>query len=368
VARTWPKCDARDFPGKGAVVEVQTAEGWQRREVRRRGWDALGAFFRVVGEDAAAKQQYRPDLFGVLWRWVEEKAEAVSHQAGAGDSVDAAAGVSAGFPDTVGEAVEVSNFVEGKRDGWQKTKVSSVGGDDDGKAVFFTAEATGPVPYYKSSEGVHWRWPEAPQGLQDATALDDVRPEAEAVDPELEKELAAALVFDAGLAALRTTHGKSGIPELPALAAPRTCKGIPIFQGPAEACDAILGPEVQGDRCVACAEWMRVRGECDGCNVRVPGWTVTGKLCAECKDTLRTNKARGERVAEAMLSRFEEGATAEQPNDGRKLAAEIIDDCYEDFYGALWETMLCDAELDRRTAEVCKRLRDDERLVRGRRP
>jgi hypothetical protein len=164
------------------------------------------------------------------------------------------------------------------------------------------------------------------------------------------------------------THGKHGVPELPAVrpldvyakelagvefpakpgAAPRTCRGVPIYQGPDEACDAILGAEVEGDRCVACAEWMRAHGRCDGCNGRLPGWQVTGELCADCR-AVRQDEIREQ---------------AEQPNDKRKPVTEVMAVAYEEFYEALWEALAEDSDLDPRTVAACKMVRDDERRVR----
>lgn len=94
------------------------------------------------------------------------------------------------------------------------------------------------------------------------------------------------------------THGKNGVPPLetipeeeeqpsdkqpPSPPLARWCIGVPPYQGPGEACNAVLGPEVVGDRCAVCAVWMGACGECDGCNASVPGWKVTGKLCGDCK-------------------------------------------------------------------------------------
>jgi hypothetical protein len=137
---------------------------------------------------------------------------------------------------------------------------------------------------------------------------------------------------------LATTHGKNEVPELPAvvptvecqqydctevpspegagycekhavelgimkLPGPRTCRGILIYQSPEESCDCVLGREVKGDRCAVCEEWMHVHGDCDGCMGRLPGWTVTGKLCADCRAVRQA--AIRERMADAASGRAE---------------------------------------------------------------
>jgi len=149
---------------------------------------------------------------------------------------------------------------------------------------------------------------------------------------------------------LKATHGKNGVPALPAVG-PRTCKGVPIYQCPEEACDAVLGREVEGNRCAACAEWMRVHGECDGCCGRLQGWQVTGKLCADCR----------------AVRRAEIREEAEQPNDKRKPFGEAIEVAYDEAYEAIWQILAEHSDLDPRTVAACKTVRDDERKVRGRR-
>jgi hypothetical protein len=124
-----------------------------------------------------------------------------------------------------------------------------------------------------------------------------------------------------------------GAPPSPPVA--RICKGIPIAQGPDEACTCALGPEVRGDRCAMCAEWMRTCGECDGCNGHLPGWNVTGKLCADCRD-LRL----------AQRKRF-----------GADDFKTILSDATE----AAWQSLADCEDLDPKTVAVCKRLRDSER-------
>lgn len=59
---------------------------------------------------------------------------------------------------------------------------------------------------------------------------------------------------------------------------------------------------------------------------------------------------------------------AEQPNDRKRPLPEIIDAIHEEFYEAWWQGLAEHPDLDPRTVAVCKRARDDERLVRGRRP
>jgi hypothetical protein len=306
LARVWPKCDGREFPGKGAVVEVRNATGWEVREVRRRGSDKVGPLFRITGDDVLSQTVHRPTMFGVLWRWVDEDAAlARLHECAEGLRAEKKAEVCAPFA--------------------AETKCEKCGD-------------------YKPCR--------CGAGLQDATALDDVRPEE--VDPEKENEIAALAVLDAGLGAICATHGKNGLLELPIV---RTCAGVPIYQGPAEACDTILGADVQGNRCSACAEWMRSHGQCDGCNGRLPGWQVTGHLCADHR-AIRQAAIREQKA---------EAEQAEQPNDKRKPVAEVLDFAYEDFYAALWEMLAMESGLDRATVEACKRVRDDERAVRGRR-
>lgn len=177
---------------------------------------------------------------------------------------------------------------------------------------------------------------------------------------------------------LRQTHGKNGVPPLSAISRcekhgeylpcgmcasapcacgkdercdacyvergplpPRVCRGIPIAQGPEDACTCALGPEVQGDRCAPCAEWMRLCGQCDGCNGHLPGWTVTGILCGDCRDLRLATSKRTPAMNAPLLKR--------------------IDDLIREGLEKAWEGLADCEDLDPRTVAACKRLRDLER-------
>lgn len=90
----------------------------------------------------------------------------------------------------------------------------------------------------------------------------------------------------------------------------RTCAGIP-GRAPGEQCDAVLGPEVPGDRCAMCARELRLRAE-----VLIEETPVT-------------------------------------PANVAKVLAYALE--------RAWEAIAGDASLDPRTVAVCKRLRDLER-------
>lgn len=343
----------------------------------------------------------------------------------AGTSDTESHAVSAGFPGAVGEPIDVSKFLDGKRYGWERTRVASVGKNAAG-APYFTAGTTEGLPYYKETEGVHWRWPEAvPEEAEqpndgqlslvgdgfvscgEASPADVARhaqshgeaasPTAEqaraalpaldgrTTDPlalygacitmdcgraaapgssfcadclrilgkevcgchgavicpehaaanelarleELEKEaeLAAAIVLDRGIGAmLGTTHGKNGVPELPAVPPVRTCIGLPGAVGD-DVCGTVLGPDVVGPRCSRCAAQLAAMG---------------GRGCATvgCRKSAEPDSRYclgHKRVSEAV-------------------AYVVLDQAFE----AAWTTLLESSHLDRRTVEVCKALRDKE--------
>jgi hypothetical protein len=336
VAHRWPTVGGREFPGKGASVEVDGADGWQVRAVGRRriGKDG-GAQFRVTGTDVTAKNLvFTEATFGRWWRW---KAEVVPEAAGCAHHGCTLMANRNGFC--------CAHHDEGAIRGSEPSgvcpgcgKASSSYDHDSG--LCFSCEGERRVR----------------NGIGQSIDL------------------------------LKATHGKGGIPELPAIGAlpafaeqfigpevygplskkpqfipnepgypagPRLCKGVPIYQGPESACDTILGREVKGDRCSSCAEWMASHGDCDGCNGRLPGWQVTGKLCADCCAVRRAT--------------LREREGAEQPNDGRwrtQPFAEMLGAHYGELYDALWEILAEQSDLDPKTVAACKMVRDDERKVR----
>lgn len=138
----------------------------------------------------------------------------------------------------------------------------------------------------------------------------------------------------------------------------RICKGIPIAQGPDEACTCVLGPGLE--RCVVCAEWMQRCGQCDGCCGHLPGWTVTGYLCKECRDLRFVTRQRREGLADrvrAILDDAEGKAWRAVAKDQAQRAEAILADATEKAWQALAES----PDLDPLTVGVCKRLRDMER-------
>jgi hypothetical protein len=389
---------AHDWPKAGGTVEVRKGKGWEvRKVVGLRGKSLL-----VEGREGAM----RASSLGTLWRWPveavrEEGRGACLCQAGlcfegAVSVEEKPEGKPEGFtgcPPVPGQEVEI---FEGRytaehvgKDLWRQARVVAWG--ERG----MTYDAGEGSRLCNTREGEDWRWPVKEKPIRDsepsgvcpgcgrASATYDKesglcwtcegdRRGIERAREDVAGEAAMAMVLDAGIGAmrghlapafvpgatddLRVTHGKNGVPALPAVPdpvpGPRTCKGVPIYQTGQEACDTILGREVEGDRCTVCAEWMRVHGECDGCCGRLPGWKVTGKLCADCR-AVRQAAIREE---------------AEQPNDKRRPLDVVLDEAYREFYEALWERIAEESDLDPRTVAVCKLVRDDERAVRGRRP
>lgn len=166
----------------------------------------------------------------------------------------------------------------------------------------------------------------------------------------------------------------------------RVCKGIPIAQGPDEACTCVLGPGLE--RCVVCADWMQRCGECDGCNGHLPGWQVTGQLCGDCRELRLVTKRRPEDLAARIRAILGDGAkqvlcdgchghipgwevTGELCGDCRRLRlatrqrpenlAERIRVILGDATEQAWQALAESPSLDPVTVGVCKRLRDMER-------
>jgi len=108
-------------------------------------------------------------------------------------------------------------------------------------------------------------------------------------------------------------EGAKRAAELELAAGPRTCIGIP-GDPPDVACDTVLGSDQIGNRCSVCERWMHVHGRCDGCmSPRVPGWTVTGEICSDCRaqrlaeiderESARANARAREQIADAASGR-----------------------------------------------------------------
>jgi hypothetical protein len=152
---------------------------------------------------------------------------------------------------------------------------------------------------------------------------------------------------------------------------PRRCIGIPKFQGPADYCDCVLGPEVKGDRCAICAGWMETCGRCDGCNKDVPGWQVTGFLCTECR-------RERQRVIEAAAIQEKEAKERAEVEDetliveGRGALKAAFEGCRRQAsmraicrgqVEAAWVMLSERSDLDPVTVALCKQLRDAEVLT-----
>jgi hypothetical protein len=199
----------------------------------------------------------------------QKKMLAVTHGKSGVTELPAVAEPEKRYPE-VGDRVEVS--VNGK---WFKETVVAIECEEVAGRVVVTSDSRTRASVKR--EGISWRWPQ-PCQQYDCT---------EAPAP--------------GGAGFCGSHAvELGIMKLPG---PRTCRGIPIYQSPEESCDCVLGREVKSDRCAVCEEWMRVHGECDGCVGRLPGWTVTGKLCADCRAVRQA--AIRERMADAASGRAE---------------------------------------------------------------
>jgi hypothetical protein len=196
--------------------------------------------------------------------------------------------------------------------------------------------------FCQALEGVGWRWP-----IEDADIPEEEGESGDVVPyrgigircgacgvrsmPDAEKKnCACRLGLDIPEEEEQPNDKQPPSPPLPV----RYCIGIPTCQGPGEACDTVLGLDTVGDRCAVCAQWMRVYGECDGCNGHLPGWDCTGHLCPSCKEM------RGAILRKCV------------PTDVLQVAME-----------AAWQALSEDASLDPRTVAVCKRLRDLERGV-----
>lgn len=88
---------------------------------------------------------------------------------------------------------------------------------------------------------------------------------------------------------------------------------------------------------MVCADWVQRCGRCDGCCGHLPGWTVTGYLCADCRELRLVTRQRPKTLAERV----------------QVILAEATEQA--------WQALAESPGLDPMTVAVCKRLRDMER-------
>jgi hypothetical protein len=134
----------------------------------------------------------------------------------------------------------------------------------------------------------------------------------------------------------------------------RLCKGIPTQQGPADACDCVLGAEVTGDRCAICQGWMDLHSHCDVCMRGVKGFAASGQLCIE-------HRREGEKLlshagGENKIPGHPEIAAALQWLCDAKRTRDVAMRRAEE----AWERLADRSDLDPVTVALCKQLRDAE--------
>jgi hypothetical protein len=215
-------------------------------------------------------------------------------------------------------------------------------------AVLVTTDGTKRIATLPSKEGTLW-WRVFP-GFWEV-------PASPAVDkPKRKRRTKAEMAL---------THGKNGVPELPAIhekTPEKTPEALPVTDGESfgaheggdyekvvvslppvrrcTGCDAFIGPEVSGAKCSYCTE-----NTCDRVGCPAERAIGGGVYCrSHARAAAAAEVCPGETIA-------------------RKVAA-FLDNAYGEFYESLWQAASEDSSLDPVTVAVCKGIRDDERKVR----
>ena len=127
------------------------------------------------------------------------------------------------------------------------------------------------------------------------------------------------------------------------------------MQGPADACDVVLGPEVKVDRCAVCQGWVDLHAHCDVCMRGVAGFMASGQLCIDHKREAEALVASTVRPENKIPGHPEIVDALQSLCDAKRLRGVAMRRAEE-----AWERLSERSDLDPVTVALCKQLRDAE--------